>query len=84
MIRIATYLDLSYRRDVMGQNVNPEAALAGDPEYRAELEAELARIKVLRARVGNLAQRDFVSYQRGRAIEAALARLDKEKDDASG
>lgn len=84
MIRIATYLDLSYRRDVMGQNVNPEVALARDPEYRAELEAELARIKVLRARVGNLAQRDFVSYQRGRAIEAALARLDKEKDDASG
>lgn len=84
MIRIARYLDLAYRRDAMGQNVDPESAVERDPEFRAQLEAELARIKKLHAKVGNLAQRDFVAYQRERAIERALLRLDKEKDDASG
>ena len=84
MKRIASYLDLAYRRDVMGQKVDPESAMAKDPEFRAELEAELARIQKLRAKIGNLAQRDFVSYQSGRAIERALLRLDKENDNASG
>jgi len=83
MKRIIPYLGLAYRRDVLKQPVNPESALEYDAEYKAELETELARINELASHVGNLAQRDFASYQNRRAIEAALARL-KESDNAVG
>lgn len=75
--RIAQYLDLSYRRSVLGDHkVIPEQALREDPEYIAALEAELRRIRAL-GLGSDLARRDFVSYQHARAIEAALKRLGK-------
>ena len=77
--RIVEYLDLSYRRNVLGDHrVIPERALRRDPEYIAALTAELKRIRGLGA--VNLASRDFVSYQHKRAIEAALAELERPKN----
>jgi hypothetical protein len=74
--RITEYLTLSYRHDVLGdRRATPERALHSDDEYVAALKAELKRIRDLG--ISNLAQRDFVSYQNARAIEAALKRLGK-------
>lgn len=74
--RIAEYLSLAYRHDVLGdRKVAPERALRQDPEYVTALKDELKRIRSIG--VSNLAQRDFVSYQNARAIEAALKRLGK-------
>ena len=77
--KIADYLNLSYRHDVLGdRRVIPANALSANPEFVAALKAELKRIRDLGS--SNLAQRDFVSYQNVRAIEAALAELERRKD----
>jgi len=81
MASIANYLNLSYRRNVMGEDVDPDSALPNDAETVAALKAELARIKAKGIDMSKLSRRDFATYQHVRAIEAALARL--ENKDAS-
>ncbi len=76
---VATFLDLAYRRTVLGQRVEPDSALQDDAQFEAALRAELARINAI-GLGANLASRDFVSYQHKRAIEGALAELKRRKD----
>lgn len=71
------YLDLAYRRTVMGEDVEPDSVLTS--EIEAALKAELARINRL-GLGASLASRDFASYQHKRAIEAALAELERRKN----
>lgn len=78
--RIAAYLDLSYRRDVLGENVSPEHVLQSDAAYMTALQAELKRIYAICRRREDLQQRDFAAYHHGRAIERALAQLGKSVD----
>lgn len=72
--RIAEYLHLSYRRDVLGEQVIPDDALQADAAYVTALQAELERIrKICSSR--DLPNRDFAAYQNAKAIERALAKL---------
>ncbi len=77
--QVSRFLDLSYRRTVLGQAVQPDSVLSDDVQFKAALQAELSRI----GRLGlgaNLASRDFASYQHKRAIEAALLELERRKN----
>ncbi len=71
------YLDLAYRRTVMGEDVEPDSVLTA--EIEAALKAELVRINRL-GLGANLASRDFATYQHKRAIEAGLAELERRKN----
>jgi hypothetical protein len=74
------YLADCYRRDILGESV--EVAMpAPDPKFIEEIEVGIARIDALRLGA-NLAQRDFVSYQNRRALEALLVRLKAAKQEA--
>ncbi len=76
---LAQYLALAYRRTVLGEAVDPDSVLTDDEEIVAALKAELVRINRL-GLGANLASRDFVSYQAKRAVEAALAEIERRKN----
>ncbi len=81
--RVAKYLSLYYRQQVLGQRAAPDSALANDDGLMAELEAEKSRIHGL-GLGASLASRDFATYQHLRAIEAALAKIKEMRANASG
>ena len=80
--KVAKYVDLYYRKHILGQRTTPESALEDADEFIAELEAEKARIRGL-GLGASLASRDFASYQHLRAIEAALVKIKEMRRDAS-
>lgn len=75
---IAQFLDLSYRRRVLGQTVQPDSALLDDDKFVAALQAELSRIRGL-GLGANLASRDFALYQHQQTIEAALGEIKRRR-----
>lgn len=81
--RLAKYLNLSYRRTVLGERVDPDSALEDDENYVAALRAELARVRKI-GLGASLVGRDFAMYQRQKAIEAALETLVKRQKNAAG
>jgi hypothetical protein len=71
------YLTDSYRRDILGESVEVGMPVA-DPQLIARIRKMLAGID--RMRLGtNLAQRDFVAYQRRGALEKLLTQLEAQQ-----
>ena len=73
MTELQRYLTDVYRRDILCESVVVEMPQP-NPKLVEEVKTEIARIDALRLG-SNLANRDFVSYQNRRALEALLALL---------
>jgi anti-sigma factor ChrR (cupin superfamily) len=80
--RVMKYLDLAYRRRVLGEHIKPEQLIEADEEFAAAVRARLARINSL-GLGANLANRDFASYHHKAALERALAIIEQRQKHAT-
>lgn len=75
---LGTYLNASYRREVMKENV--EVAMpTPDPAVVAAAKSEVDRINAL-GLGSNLVQRDFASFQHKRALEKLITHWNKQEE----